>query len=112
MNKIHEHKLILVVVKRRLVIAPNINRDIPWELFDGEIQGMPPLGGVGAVIFISTEKKLCIKYAIGQSTNNKEELTTLWAILRVSLSRQILDIQIFSDSKMVVDLENARNNIR
>ena len=55
------------------------------------------LGDAGAVIFISAEKKLRIKYAIGQATNNKAKLAALWAVLRVALSRQILDIQIFSD---------------
>ena len=91
-NKVKEHKLNSVLVKRRLITTPNINKDIPWEFFDGSIQGMPPLGGAGEVIFIYVEKKLCIKYAIGQETNNKEELAALWAVLRVSLSKQILNI--------------------
>ena len=73
---------------------------------------MPPLGGAGTVIFISAEKKLRIKYDIGQATNNKAELAALWVVLRVALSRQILYIQIFGDSKMVVDWANGRNNIR
>ena len=106
MNEIQEHKLISVPVKRRLITTPNINKDMPWAFFDGASQGIPPLGGVGAVIFISVEKKLHIKYAIGQVTNNKAKLAVLWAVLRVALSRQIHDIQIFSDSKMVVDHAN------
>ena len=52
----------------------------------------PPLGSAGVDILISAEKKLCIKYAIGQATNNKEKLTALWAVLRVALSKQLLDI--------------------
>ena len=43
MNKIQEQKLSSVPVKRRLITTPNINKDIPWEFFDGAIQGMPPL---------------------------------------------------------------------
>ena len=58
---------------------------------------MPPLGDAEAVIFISVEKKLRIKYVIGQATNNKAELAALWIVLRVALSRQILHIQIFGD---------------
>ena len=92
MNKVKEHKLNSVLVKRRLITTPNINKDIPWGFFGGSSQGMPPLGGVGAVIFISVEKKLHIKYAIGQVTNNKAKLAVLWAVLRVALSKQILDI--------------------
>ena len=71
MNKIQDHKLILVPVKRRLITTPNINKDIPWEFFDGESKGMPPFGGAGEVIYISVEKKLRIKYTIGKATNNK-----------------------------------------
>ena len=76
MNKIQEHKLSSIPVKRRLITTPNINKDIPWEFFDGSIQGMPPLGGAGAIIFIFAEKKLRIKYAIGKATNNKAELVS------------------------------------
>ena len=97
MNKIHMHKLSSILVKRRLITAPNINKDIPWAFFNGASHGMLPLGGAGAVIFIFAEKKLRIKYAIGQATNNKVELAALWAVLRVALSKQILDIQIFGD---------------
>ena len=53
-----------------------------------------------------------IKYAMGQASNNKAELTALWATLKVARSSHLQDIQIFGDSKVVVDWENGKNTIR
>ena len=85
---------------------------MPWAFFDGASQGDPPLGGDGAVIFFSTTEKKKIKYAMGQASNNKAELSALWATLRVAQNSQIQEIQIFGDSKVVIDWENEQNNIR
>ena len=54
MDKSQEHKLSSTPVKRRTIIAPVINMDIPWAFFDGVSQAEPPLGGAGAVIQLST----------------------------------------------------------
>ena len=53
-----------------------------------------------------------IKYLLGQATNNKAELSALWITLKVVRSSHIQDIQIFGDSKVVVDWENEKNTIR
>ena len=97
MEKIQEHKLNPASGKRRTIIAPVINMDIPRAFFNGGSQGEPPLGGVGAVIQLSTKTKLCIKYALGQATNNKDELTTLWAVLKMDKSKKIQNIHIYGD---------------
>ena len=65
MKKMQEQKLISVPVKIRLIIAPIINKDTPWDYFDGASQGVPPLGGSREVIHFTVEKKLSIKYALG-----------------------------------------------
>ena len=49
---------------------------------------------------------------MGQASNNKAELKALWATLKVAIRSHIQDIQIFDDSKVVVDWENEKNNIR
>ena len=43
---------------------------------------------------------------MGQASNNKVELTALWETLKVVRSSHIQDIQIFGDSKVVVDWAN------
>lgn len=80
MNKIQEHKINTVTTKKRIIRAPVINSDTPWAFFDDASQGEPPLGGAGAIIYISSKKKLLIKYALGQSSNNRAELATLRAV--------------------------------
>ena len=79
--------------------------------FNGAIQGEPPLGGAGVVIYFSSKRKMLVKYAMGQATNNRVELATLWETLKLAHNNQIQDIQIFGDSKVVVDWVNGRNNI-
>ena len=85
---------------------------MPWAFFDGASQGDPPLGGAGAVIFFTSNRKKMIEYAMGQASNNEAELTALWATLKVARSSHIQDIQIFGDSKVVVDWANEKNTIR
>ena len=53
-----------------------------------------------------------IKFATGQASNNKAELSVLWATLKVAKSSQIQEIQIYGDSKVVVDWANEKNTIR
>ena len=36
-----------------------------WEYFDEDSSGETPLGGVGAVVYFSTKRKMMIKYAMG-----------------------------------------------
>ena len=85
---------------------------MPWAFFNEASQGEPPLGGAGAVIFFPSTRKKKIKYAIGQASNNKAELWALWATLKVAKSSQIQEIQIYRDSKVVVDWANEKNSIR
>ena len=56
-NKIHEHKKDSTRNKTRIIREPEINKEMPWDFFDGASQGDPPLGGAGAVIFFSATKK-------------------------------------------------------
>ena len=83
-----------------------------WAYFEGDSPGETPLGRVGAIVYFTTKRKMMIKYAMGQATNNKAELSALWATLKVARSTQIQDIQIFGDSIVVVDWANGKNIIR
>ena len=64
-EKLQEHKIIPSTSKRRVVVAPDINKNLPWAYFDGANQGKDPCGGDGGVINLPSNMKLCIKYAIG-----------------------------------------------
>ena len=67
-----EHRSQVKEEKFRVLVPPEINKEIPWAFFDRASQGDPPLGGVGAVIFFFATKKTKIKYAMGHASNNKE----------------------------------------
>ena len=85
---------------------------MPWAFFDGANQGEPPLGGARAVIFFPSTKKMKIKFATGKASNNKAELSTLWETLKVPKNIHIQEIQIYGDSKVVIDWENEKSTIR
>ena len=76
---------------------------MPWAFFNEASQGKPPLGGVEVVIFFPSTRKIKIKYATGQASNNKAKLSALWATLKVAKGSQIQEIHIYGDSKVVVD---------
>ena len=110
-QRVQEHKRDVAITKTRIIKDPEINREIPWAFFDGSSQGEPPLGGARAVIHFTTKRKILLKYAMGQETNSRVELSALWATLKVAHSNRIQDIPIFRDSKVVIDWENGRNTI-
>ena len=98
--------------RTRLLKQPSIDKRIPWVFFDGASQGDPPLGVSGAVLYISEDKQILIKYGLGHCTNNKVESTALWEVLKSTLTRNIHNLQIFGDSKMVIEWENKRLQIK
>ena len=89
--------------KFRVLVPPEINKGIPWAFFDGESQGDIPLGGLGAILYLPNNPKIQAKYVPGHCTNNKAELATLHLFLELALNNNITQMQVFGDSKMVVD---------
>jgi ribonuclease HI len=47
----------------------------------------------------------------GLGTNNTRELYALWILLKVAMDMQVKRLQVFGDSKLVMDWENGRSNI-
>ena len=97
--------------KVRVLVPLAINKQIPWYFFDGASQGDPPLGGSGAVLYMPNKQKIQAKFAPGHCTNNKVELTTLHLVLELPLNHNINQMQIFGDSKMLVEWANRRIQI-
>ena len=89
--------------KVRVLVPPTINKEIPWDFFDGASQGDPPLGSSGAILYLPNKQKIQAKFAPGHYTNNKAELEALHLVLELALNHNINQMQIFGDSKMVVD---------
>ena len=49
---------------------------------------------------------------MGQATNNKAELTDLWATLMIAKDKQIAKLSIHGDSTTVIEWTQERNNIQ
>ena len=97
--------------KVKVLVPPEINKGIPWAYFDGGSQGDPPLGGSGGVLYLSRFHKIQAKFSPGHCTNNKAELATLHMVLELAIKNNISQLQVFGDSKMVVDWVNKKIQI-
>lgn len=60
---------------------------------------------------MSDSVKFSLKYAPGQASNSRAELSALWAVLRVAIHKQVTRLQLLGDSKMVVDWAKGRIQI-
>ena len=93
-------------------IQPEVIRDsVPWAFFDGasDINGRC---GAGLVIHLSTSKSLRASVGLGQGTKNFAELKALHSLLCWLISRQMRMIQIFGDSKNIVNWFNRTQQCR
>lgn len=111
LQKVQEHKTVPKPSKHRVIIILEIDKRFTQAYFDEASQGDPPLGGVGGILHLSETIKLCIKYAPGQASNSRVELEALWAVLKVTQSKLILRIQMYGDSKMVIDWAKEKRHI-
>jgi ribonuclease HI len=59
--------------------------------------------GAGAVLFIPEVHYFKIRYTPGGNTNTKADLSALWDLLLHATSMNLRKLQIFGDSKAVVD---------
>lgn len=112
MQKVQEHKTTDKPKKKRVISVLPINKNEPWAFFDGASQGTPALGGAGGVLDMPDTSKICIKFAPGRGTNSKAELSALWAVLKTAQRKNVLRIQLYGDSKMVIDWANGKSQIK
>jgi hypothetical protein len=88
--------------KRHELKEEVINKAIPWAYFDGASQGSPPKGGVGGILYLSSNHCISFKAGIGQESNNYYELMALKLILQLAQEHGVSQIQIFGDSLLVI----------
>ena len=71
LQKIMEHETTPKQKPRRVFKPPNIDKNTPWDFFDGENQEEPPLGGAIGILFLNETKKKKITFSPRHGTNNK-----------------------------------------
>jgi len=78
--------------------------------FDGAAQG--GFCGGGGTLTFSDSKSYHFKVGLGEGTNTKAELLSLWALLWTAKHLQCEEIQIYGDSMAIIDLINGRTDLR
>jgi ribonuclease HI len=97
-------------LKTRLPVLPTIDYEVPWGYFDGASQGHPPMCGVGVVLYIKQNHYIHIRYAPGTRSNNRAEFIALWTLLETTIKKDARKLQVFGDSKLVIDWANGKNS--
>jgi hypothetical protein len=88
--------------------APSFNLSVAWGYFDGACQGVPGSCGAGIVLYLTFDHFFHLKFKVGLGTNNRGELIALWVLLNFAQDKGIRNIQVFGDSKLVVDWFKGR----
>lgn len=91
---------------RRPHAPPPIDRNTPWAFFDGAANQQ----GCGGrfILYINDQHFYKVKMGLGVGTNNFAELITLQHLLHFSLGHHCINLNIFGDSKIII---NWFNNI-
>ena len=87
----------------REVTVESINTEIPWGYFDGAAGGELARCGGGVVLHIDALNYVHSKAGFGFGSNNFAEICALRLLLITALEWGVHLIQVFGDSKIVID---------
>lgn len=102
-NQSKEFQLKTKLRKPRVPIMHDIDIGIAWGYFDEASQGHPPHYGFGAFLYLNLAHYIHVKYSHGRGSNNRTELVTLTTLLTTALEKGVKKMQVFGDSKLVID---------
>ncbi len=97
-HEIPEHK---PFAPRRPTAPAPIDKTTPWAYFDGATQEQGCGGGF--ILHINEQHYYSVKLGLGGGTNNYAELITLRHLLHFSLGHKCINLQIFGDSKIIIN---------
>lgn len=90
------------VVKNPCALQQILSRpDLPSSFFDGACNNK--MYGGGMVLHLSSNHSFPVKNECWVGTTNRVELLVLWGLLSFACSKNIQELQIFGDSKIIVD---------
>ena len=92
-------------------MLPNIEHENPCNFFNGACQGTPGSCGSRAVLWFDTSHYFFLKFTAGQGTNNHAEFYTLWILLKTAGEKELKQLQVFGDSKLLIDWANQCHGI-
>ena len=68
--------------------------------------------GAGMVIRLNDSHVINLNMGVGDGTNTFVDLISLWGLLWFTKKRGLLQLQIFGDSKIVIDWVNGLNSLQ
>jgi hypothetical protein len=95
-----------VPVTRSTIIMTQENFTTHW--FDEETQSNDQLSGAGGVIRIHECMVYKWKFNCGPGNNTRAELLGVWETLTIASQLHILDLQVFGDSRIIIDWLNQK----
>jgi ribonuclease HI len=98
--------------KIRVTGPPKINKDLPWDFFDGVAQHTPTIGGARGILHISENHHIAFSAGLGEATNNYSELMALYLILLLALENNIRHLNIFGDSMFAIQVMKGTHFLR
>ena len=96
------------IVKIRSVFVEYIDKSYPWGYFDGSSADDPKICGAGGMIYISNEHFFSFKVGLGIGSNNFAEICALKLLLTLARERNIVKLQLFGDSQLVINWANGK----
>jgi ribonuclease HI len=79
--------------------------------FDGATQENGNLSGAGGVIKINEDTSYKWIFNCGPGTNSRAELLGAWVTLTLAIRLGLDQLQVFGDSKVVIEWLNCRGNL-
>ena len=90
-------------MKIRIISEEVIDRTKFWGFFDGSASGNPKVCGAGGILFLKNDHYITFKAGLGVGSNNFAELSALKLLIILALNKQILNIEFFGDSMLVIN---------
>ena len=88
----------------RIIVLEQLNRNTPWDFFDGASQKLT-CGG-GECLYLNQNHYSQISLGLGARTNNYAELMTLKLLLCFAIERNCIKLQVFGDSMVIINWLN------
>jgi ribonuclease HI len=88
-----------------------INHSVAWGFFDGACQAPDRSCGIGFIFHLSEFHFISGKANLGQGTNNLGEFKALFNLLKIVVLRNISNLQVFRDSKLVIDWMKKKTQV-
>ena len=89
-------------LKIRIITEEVIDKSKPWGFFDGSASGKPQVCGAGGILYLKDDHYITFKDGLEFGSNNFAELSAVKLLIYLALDKQILHIQIFGDSLLVI----------